>query len=1281
MNIPKEDIITITNLGNLTGTVTELNGGIPVSDAIITVQGTSFSATSSYNGTYEINNIPAGTYTVVCYKSGYNNATVNVTIEESITTTQDFLLEEASAPPNELIGETLYDLQSNAGMQNRIYKYPDGTIGATFTFGMIEPTFPDRRTGYNYFDGSSWNPIPVQGIESDRTGWSSYAPWGTDGEIVVAHYSGAATDGLVISSRSDKGTGDWTEIDFYGPASSAGYLWPRATTGGTDHSDLHVIALTMPEANGGTIYQGMDGALLYSRSADGGQTWDFENVLLDGINSGYYVGFSGDTYEIATQGNNVAFLVGDEWTDLVLLKSTNNGSSWTKTIVWEHPYPFFDPDNPTVTDTFYCVDGAHSLAFDNSGKIHIAFGINRASNDGTASYWFPAVGGIGYWNEDMPTFSNNLNALSPYGDPGSELIQDYNFIGWSQDINGNGQLDILDDWGTYYLGFSSMPQLLIDEMNNVFLVYSSVTETYDNGTQNYRHLWARGSNDNGLTWGDFIDLNSDLIYIFSECVFPSLSPTSDDYLHFIFQKDDEPGMAVKGDEDPYIDNYIEYLNILKTDIIDIQSGGTLEGTVTDAGSGMPVENALITLTEISYTNTTSSNGTYAIYNIPPGDYTAICSKFGYLFDTAQITIESGGTTTQDFELEEASNLEPPLNLWADVDGNSVTLYWEEPPTKDLIGYNVYRNGEIIFFVVNPTYTDENLSPGTYDYFVTAVYDEGESLPSNSIEITIDPPLNPPENLIASVQDNEVLLLWNEPGGGSGNGDWIQWDDGTNTGNGIGLTSGGTFYVASHWLLTDLAPYDGMVITKISFFPNDDPYATFELMAWTGPNANIQIMTQEVESFYVNEFNEVTLTSPILIDASEELWFGYRVTHEINTFPAGCDNGPAIQYSGDMISTDGISWESLYALTGGDLNFNFNLAAFVIETDGSTGPAIPITKSFNNNASNNELASAIEYGVAGDFFKKFSPSESKVLQGYNIYRDNSEIDFTIATAYTDEVISPGSFEYFVTAMYDEGESEPSNVVMVFCTPPPPINLIATVFDENNVHLEWEPPPWGSPSSYNLYKDGNLIGNSTNGSADDLNLQPGTYQYCVTALYENDESDCSNIVSVTIDDIIPPENFAVSVQVNDVLCTWDPIESKDFIGYRIYRNDEDISGLITETEYPDNDLLIGTYVYFVKAEYDGGLSGPSDSVTIVITDIEDNSFNNIQIFPNPAKDFVIIKSGYFIEGIAIFNHTGQKVVEKVVENKYVQLNTSGLKPGLYLFKIETRNDIFSKRIIIE
>ncbi|MBE0652443.1 MAG: T9SS type A sorting domain-containing protein, partial [Bacteroidales bacterium] len=233
------------------------------------------------------------------------------------------------------------------------------------------------------------------------------------------------------------------------------------------------------------------------------------------------------------------------------------------------PYPFFSTATPTVTDTFYCVDGDHHLAFDSQGKVHVVFGIDRAHSDGSTTYWFPLVDGVGYWNEDMPTFSNDLNALNPYSDAiYTELVEDYSLVGWSQDLNNNGEWDIIGEVGAYYVGASSMPQIVIDDMDYIYLIYASVTESYNNGIQDFRHIWARGSWGEGV-WGPFVDLTGDLVHIFDECVFPSSAPATDDYFYLLYQADTEPGLAVRGDEDPYGDNYINFMKVNRNDLIPV----------------------------------------------------------------------------------------------------------------------------------------------------------------------------------------------------------------------------------------------------------------------------------------------------------------------------------------------------------------------------------------------------------------------------------------------------------------------------------------------------------------------------------------------------------------------------------------------------------------------------------------------------------------------------------------------------------------------------------------
>ncbi|MDB4303365.1 T9SS type A sorting domain-containing protein [Desulfosarcina sp.] len=453
------------------------------------------------------------------------------------------------------IGNTWYDVQSNRGVQDRIYLYDDGTIGAVWTRGPeSQPSGNDRGTGYNYFDGSAWGPYPEAAIEEGaRAGWPAYTSYGLNGEAYTCH---DYFDGTILGTRDVKGEGEWNLVIQGGPTGVEDISFPRLATSGENNDLVHLLSTTWSD------YNGQANALLYARTADAGFTWEVENQLFDDLGPDFSLEIGGDVYEWAEPRNGLlAFTVGDNWMDFVLMKSDDEGESWDKTVVWECSYPLWELGMPI--DTFYCPDGAQDLAIDADGKVHIVFGLTRAIADeaGGQSY-YPGVDGVVYWNEDRPSFSNDIDALSPIGDENSELVENYSLIGWSQDIDGNGTIDIIDDGGAYNTGLSSQPQIVVDEMNQIFVVYSSVTEGYDNGTSNYRHLWSRASMNGGEWWGDFTDLTGDIIYSFDESAFPSASSTSDDNIHITYQVDDEPGTLTDG-----IENTIRYMSLAKSDLL------------------------------------------------------------------------------------------------------------------------------------------------------------------------------------------------------------------------------------------------------------------------------------------------------------------------------------------------------------------------------------------------------------------------------------------------------------------------------------------------------------------------------------------------------------------------------------------------------------------------------------------------------------------------------------------------------------------------------------------
>ena len=97
---------------------------------------------------------------------------------------------------------------------------------------------------------------------------------------------------------------------------------------------------------------------------------------------------------------------------------------------------------------------------------------------------------------------------------------------------------------------------------------------------------------------------------------------------------------------------------------------------------------------------------------------------------------------------------PPDNLTTNVNGHDVQLSWDTAPYAD--SYMVYRNSTMIAQgITENTFTDSDMTPGTYSYRVACIYQGVESPKSRSIAATIAPTVN----VSATAIDNTVKLQW------------------------------------------------------------------------------------------------------------------------------------------------------------------------------------------------------------------------------------------------------------------------------------------------------------------------------------------------------------------------------------------------------------------------------------------------------------------------------------------------------------------------------------------
>ena len=82
-----------TGTGQISGTVSDANGGDPLEGATVAVDGPDLSDTTEGDGAYTITDVPEGSHDVTASADGYQDATETVVVTAGETTTADFALE------------------------------------------------------------------------------------------------------------------------------------------------------------------------------------------------------------------------------------------------------------------------------------------------------------------------------------------------------------------------------------------------------------------------------------------------------------------------------------------------------------------------------------------------------------------------------------------------------------------------------------------------------------------------------------------------------------------------------------------------------------------------------------------------------------------------------------------------------------------------------------------------------------------------------------------------------------------------------------------------------------------------------------------------------------------------------------------------------------------------------------------------------------------------------------------------------------------------------------
>ena len=427
--------------------------------------------------------------------------------------------------------ETKYDLQSNSALANRIAAWADGSVAVTATWDDGDDTsWPDRGTGYNYYDGSEFGDNPEARVEPLKSGWPSICAY-NGGEVLTSHNA----NGVTLYYRATKGEGDWEELYTFSTA-TVGYDCTWARVGATSDGSLHVICAESYTENGNSVTE-----IAYFRSTDGGHNW-VENSAFNALSLEYNKIIAADDYVMATNGNRIAITFFSINYDMFYMFSEDGGETWTKNMICEHPYKAATGSNFTwaqtavsdATDSIFWNDNSGAIAIGNDGTVHVTFAIGRwtpapESGWGYISYW-PFTIGCVYWNSNyvneqgthvIPAwgdFSGDAEMESAFVWPGqllgghshtvdvdridalveAEGNHNLHWYGYASESNPNNDPEYLSDtwnnrWGSYrtYNSLSTMPAMAVDNENGVYILYSGLSDKYTGSTASATQFYFR----------------------------------------------------------------------------------------------------------------------------------------------------------------------------------------------------------------------------------------------------------------------------------------------------------------------------------------------------------------------------------------------------------------------------------------------------------------------------------------------------------------------------------------------------------------------------------------------------------------------------------------------------------------------------------------------------------------------------------------------------------------------------------------------------------------------
>ncbi len=514
------------------------------------------------------------------------------------------------------IGSTYYDLQSNFAMPHRLALHANGAVSATWTTANSDAAgFATRGAGYNYRDASGkWNPSDSSRVENVRTGWANVGVLSNGSVFTIGH---DATNGGFYMTKSASATSRPSTTTSILKEPPYKPIWARTANNG---DVIHLICSYTDSAAPGEARapqrKGIFAPMVYSRSKDGGATWDKQHIMMPDYDSTLTNNGGADQYTIDVKGNTVAIVNADLLQGVIAWKSTDGGDNWQRIIVDTFKYAPWT-GKTEMLDTPFTNDGTVDVIIDNNNKLHVFWGLGRVLDTDTsdASYsFYPSIQGLMHWSE--ATDKTTLIASGSQFDRDQDGINSLEQATYSGLSSGNVPSGLST---VARLGSTSamrQPASAMDANGNLYCLFSvPIEQDLSDLGANFRDIGVVYSTDGGATWS----LPQNVTQVMGrEDDFASTCRVANGFLHMTWQQDEIAGTNLQNNSGafgnhPVVLNLINYQAIPVTEILNGNIGMLYGVNVEKPNTGE------VMVVNQNYPNPFSNSTNVLVYLTKPGD--------------------------------------------------------------------------------------------------------------------------------------------------------------------------------------------------------------------------------------------------------------------------------------------------------------------------------------------------------------------------------------------------------------------------------------------------------------------------------------------------------------------------------------------------------------------------------------------------------------------------------------------------------------------------------------